>query len=363
LRGYAGQSRRLAKKLELGEPVSSLPTDILLAALAATGQAPNSYSAKLNLNLKPGMRSDEATRIIMRRLLDTIEANEAGIRADIDIEYLHDYRVAIRRTRSALSQIRNVFPAERTEHFKDEFRELGQRTNQLRDLDVYLLAEADYRAMLPEILQKDIDPLFAFLREQRIQAHRYVVEGFDAPAYRQRLSEWRDFINQSPCDDPTAPNAALPIIDLARKRIDKRYRRIVTDGAYILDHTEDELLHGLRIECKKLRYLLEFFAALFPRKRTNRLIKELKRLQENLGDFSDLSVQQAALMSMAEELPDGDPTRGRALIATGALVETLARRQQAVKANFAATFTTFAAPVNQKEYRSLFKSKSKRRKK
>jgi len=61
-------------------------------------------------------------------------------------------------------------------------------------------------------------------------------------------------------------NAAVPIIDLARKRIYKRYQRVVSDGDYILTHTQDELLHALRIECKKLRYLMEFFASLFPKK-------------------------------------------------------------------------------------------------
>ena len=77
--------------------------------------------------------------------------NEAGIRADWDTEFLHDFRVAIRRTRSALSQIKGVLPVDAVEHFKDAFRELGRSTNRLRDLDVYLLEEETYRAMLPAV--------------------------------------------------------------------------------------------------------------------------------------------------------------------------------------------------------------------
>ena len=123
---------------------------------------------------------------------------------------------------------------------------------------------------------------------------------------------------------------------------------MIKDGDYILTHTQDELLHALRIECKKLRYLMEFFTSLFPRKKMTRLIKQLKRLQDNLGEFNDLSVQQEYLMHMAEELPIDEARSRKALVATGYLVENLGYKQKRVKANFADTFTEFASPANQK---------------
>ena len=45
------------------------------------------------------------------RSLQTLRINEDGVRKDLDSEFLHDFRVAVRRTRSALSQIKGVFPA------------------------------------------------------------------------------------------------------------------------------------------------------------------------------------------------------------------------------------------------------------
>ncbi len=354
VRGYDGHARRLSEALAVGARLDSMEKAIAVDALAAVGRSPGDYSAKLDFKLDPTQRSDEAAKVIFRRLLETIRANEAGICEDIDIEFLHDYRVAIRRTRSALSQIRGVFPSATTDHFKRAFRALGTRTNLLRDLDVYLLAEEDYRAMLPENLREDITPLFDLLRSQRSAALNQVIEGIETDEYEAILGEWESYLAQPGIDDPTAPNAALPVIKLARKRIYKRYQRIVESGTYILDHTEDELLHALRLECKKLRYLLEFFASLFPKKEITRLIKQLKGLQENLGDFTDLSVQQESLMEMADRLPDDDLRTRRALIATGALVDTLAREQRTVKANFASTFIHFAAPANQEAFRALF---------
>jgi CHAD domain-containing protein len=164
-------------------------------------------------------------------------------------------------------------------------------------------------------------------------------------------------LNEPISKKATGANGAMPIVDLARKRIYKRYRRVIKDGDYILTHMQDQLLHDLRIECKKLRYLMEFFASLFPRKKMVRLIKQLKKLQDNLGDFNDLSVQQDYLMHMAEELPLDDPRSRKALVATGYLVENLAYQQKAVKAEFADTFTEFASPANQKLFRQLFATK------
>ena len=82
-----------------------------------------------------------------------MQRNEPGVRADIDSEFLHDYRVAVRRTRSALSQIKDVLPEDKVEHFKTEFGWLGQMTGPTRDLDVYLLQFEHLRNQLPEYMR------------------------------------------------------------------------------------------------------------------------------------------------------------------------------------------------------------------
>ena len=102
--------------------------DYLRTLLLSAGKDPKDYSSKLKVGLTPGLSSYEALRTIMKSLLRTIKLNEEGIVKDIDIEFLHDFRVAVRRTRSALSQIKGVLPAEDTEHFKQRFSRLGKMT-------------------------------------------------------------------------------------------------------------------------------------------------------------------------------------------------------------------------------------------
>lgn len=364
IRGYPKHERQLLKLLHKTGAVTIRGDEVTPKALKASGKQAGSYSNKLECQLKPKQRADEAAKIILRQMLEVMHANEAGIKADIDTEYLHDFRIAIRRTRSLLSQVKGIFPAEETERFKKDFRTLGKMSNELRDLDVYLLSEGKYRSALPDEMREDIGPLFNYLRERRVAALKKVSKGLKSKTYSRTTGDWETFLQQQPSPKKKeAPNAAVPVIGIARRRIYKRYRRVINDGTYILGHTRDELLHDLRLECKKLRYLMEFFACLFPRKKVTRLIKQLKRLQDNLGEFTDLSVQQEYLMHIAEELPIEERQARRALVATGYLVETMARKQQLVKNEFAGTFTKFASPANEKLFRELFVESEKKSKK
>jgi CHAD domain-containing protein len=333
--------------------------DIYFQALELVGKEPGDYSAKLNIQLDPQMRADVATKVILRFLLDVMKSNQAYIKEDIDTEFLHDFRVAVRRTRAALSQVRAVFPAETTARFKQDFAYIGKLSNDLRDLDVYLLAEDSYRAMLPDVLRNDISPLFGYLHQKRSNALRNVVAGLNSKKYAQILNDWEAFLAEPAVDSPTAGNAGVLIIELAQARIYKQYRRVVKDGRQILKDTQDEMLHALRIECKKLRYLLEFFATLFPADKIATLIKQLKRLQDNLGDFNDFCVQQDYLLNIAGELPLDDQKTHRTLLAIGSLIGTLDQERHRVKGEFAQTFTTFAAPANKALFKELFAAKKK----
>jgi CHAD domain-containing protein len=359
VKGYSKHTRNLTKHLEAAGFTEDKNEDIYFKAIEAAGKSPGSYSSKLNIQLDPAMRSDEATKIILRYLLQIMKINEANLEMDLDTEFLHDFRVAIRRTRSALGQINSVFPQNTTIRFKKEFAFVGKLSNQLRDLDVYLLKEDAYKAMLPPVLRDDIDTLFDYLNRNRSKALKQVIGDLKSKKYTQIMHNWEAFLDEPVPDQPPASNADLPVINLARKRIYKQYRRIVKDGNQILENTQDEMLHALRIECKKLRYLMEFFSSLFPRKKIGILIAQLKRLQDNLGDFNDLCVQEEYLLNITEELPATNPKSKKALVAVGSLIRTLDRKKQTTKDAFAKTFTNFASTPNSRSFRELFAIKQK----
>ena len=360
VKGYPRYARDLAQRFHSAGFKSQGREDFYFKALELTDQKPGSYSSKLKIKLQPGMRSDAATKIILRHLLQVIRINEPYIAKALDTEFLHDYRVAIRRTRSALSQIKNIFPKQTTSRFKRDFAFMGKLSNQLRDLDVYLLNENAYKAMLPEVLREDIDPLFDYLRQKRATVLKQVLKNLRSRKYKQIQKDWAAFLDHSDPATPTESNAELDILALAQRRIYKQYRSTIKSGRRILENTEDEKLHALRIECKKLRYLMEFFTSLFAQEKIKRLIKQLKKLQDNLGTFNDLSIQEQYLLSIAQEMPAGRRRTPKMLVAIGSLVGALDAEKKAVKQRFAKIFQAYASPINQRVFRELFASKKKK---
>jgi len=357
VRGYSKYTQNLTKRCKEAGFIISKNEDVYFKTLEFVNKIPGSYSSKFNIQLDPDMRADDAAKVILRFLLQVMRINEDNIKKDLDTEFLHDFRVAVRRTRSALGQIKNVFPMETTNRFKKDFAYVGKLSNELRDLDVYLLKEDTYKSILPSVLRNDIEPLFEYLRQERSKALQKVLNGLRSKKHSKILNDWEAFLNEPRRDSKRAVNDKPPIINFAQKRIHMKYRSVVKAGNLILDNTNDEMLHVLRIQCKKLRYLMEFFSSLFPRKKINVLIEQLKKLQNNLGDFNDLCVQEEYLLSITKKLPTTHQQLKKILLAIGSLIGTLDRERQTVKDAFAKTFIDFASPVNRKLFRELFASK------
>ena len=311
-------------------------------------------SPKVDFPLAPDMRSEDAVRIILRFLLEVIRINEARLAEDRDSEFLHDYRVAIRRTRSALRQMKQVFPAGITGRFKKDFSHVGKLSNELRDLDVHLQNEGIYRAMLPSAQRDDIGPLFAYLREKRAKVFREFLPHLETSRYKKIMHDWNLFLNTPVQDYSSSPNAELPVRELAKKRIYKKYKRISNKQKAINKNMADDMLHLLRIKCKELRYLLEFFSPLFPREKIRGLIGQLKKLQDILGEYNDFRVQQQRLKDLAGEIPVTDSRSKKTVAAIGSLVEAMEREKGKAKRAIAKTFSAYASPQKQKVYRELF---------
>ena len=282
VRGYEKEARRFSQWLtNKGWRISH--DHLYLQGLAAVKKQPGAYSSKIRVHLQPTLRADEAAKVILRELLHVIKCNTEGVKNDIDTEFLHDFRVAIRRTRAVLGQIKEVFPADVTAQFKKDFAYVGTMTNHVRDLDVYLLHKARYTALLPAPVRPDIAPLFAHLQRERAKAFRTLVRRLDSKIYADILHRWEAFLAQPPAGDTAAANASRPIIEVVRKRLRRRCRSVVQLGTQLLAETDDQRLHALRIACKKLRYVLEFFVSLLPGKKTALLVQHLRALQDNLG--------------------------------------------------------------------------------
>ncbi len=354
LKGENKAARQVSEFLQQTLGLPSEETPLAVHLLKHSEKQPGCYSSKLNLSLQPDMPANQAAKAIFKTLLAILRDNEAGIKDDLDSEFLHDYRVAVRRTRTALTQLPDVLPKGIIERMRKRFAQLGQITTPTRDLDVYLLKFADYRALLPAHTQADLAPLYAYLQQQRTVQLGRLQQYLKTATHKKFIHDWQTFLNA-----PTRPhhllvNSARPIKDLANERICKAYRKILQQGMSIKPSSPATALHELRKQGKKLRYLLEFFQNLYAPKEINKLLKILKNLQENLGDIQDYEVQAVYLRQIATEL-DNQQTSTATLLAMGMLVGQLEQLQQQARDEFAQRFADFARKPHQQLFADLCK--------
>jgi len=113
-----------------------------------------------------------------------------------------------------------------------------------------------------------------------------------------------------------------------------------------------EDLHRLRIDGKKLRYLLEFFRSLYEETEIEPLVEQLKLLQDILGGINDVRVQQRRLLEFAHRRELAG--RVETLLAMGRLAGALQQRQDRLREDLASVFPGFAGPEGRSRYNSLF---------
>ena len=354
VRGYAKWLHKVERILRHELALEPAPCSLLMPTLAVYGRRPADYSAKLDLRLTPDTPAIDAMRQILQRLLQTLRDNTAGVIADLDSEFLHDFRIAVRRTRSALSQIKGVLPPAAIAPFREAFTWLGAITGPTRDLDVYLIKFDAYCASLPAGVGEKLLPLKDFLRRRQQVEQAKLARALRSTRYRRLLEQWPAFLEQDPASLEGAPNALRPVIEVADERLWKLYRRVLKEGRAIDDASPATQLHELRKTCKKLRYLMEFFQSLYPAKEIRHLIKIFKALQDNLGDFQDYEVQRHALQQFAEEMLAAGEAPAETLMAMGLLIERLQAGEAETRAAFHRVFEHFAAEQNCVRFRQLF---------
>ena len=354
VRGYDIDHDVVLKLLTGDIGLEEAPRPVLDDALTALGSPVGGTSSKLKIELDPAERADVAAVKVLRRLAEVIDDNTPGTLADVDSEFLHDLRVAVRRSRALQRELRGVFAPEPLRAFRDGFRELQVLTGPTRDLDVQLLEFAELAAGLGEGATEDVAPLRRLLEQRLAVERRAMVAGLRSARAHALRENWQDFLDAlvtAPEDD--RPDAARPIADVAAERIGVVYRRMVKMGTAIGDDSPHEALHDLRKKGKELRYLLEFFASLYPPEVVKPMVATLKGLQDVLGRFQDREVQADLLRALGDDIAAMEGGAA-ALMAMGVLVERLAEQQEQARAEFAASFAQFAAKPQRRIVKATF---------
>jgi CHAD domain-containing protein len=90
---------------------------------------------------------------------------------------------------------------------------------------------------------------------------------------------------------------AGPFADNARRIVAVRAQEVLDIAARAQDPAQATALHDLRIAAKRLRYVLDLTGP-------PDVVKQLKGLQDLLGELHDCDVQLPGIRTLARELPD-----------------------------------------------------------
>ena len=353
--GYHRPLARLITVLTTEAGLVEAPGSLADEAIAAAGGDPAGIRTKVRVPLRPDQRTDKAALAVLRDLAGMVEANLPGTLADLDTEFLHDLRVAVRRSRSVLRELKGAFPPGPLERQRAALKWIQGITGPTRDLDVQLLDWGHILSGVPAERHAALAPVRTLLGRHRAAALRTLKRDLRGPAYREAWAAYRQFLDGGLGPARERPDAKRPIVEVAGGRIRKVYGRMVKMGAAIDDTSPADDLHELRKRGKELRYLLEFFGGLWPTEVVKPMVKTLKGLQDVLGLHQDREVQADHLRGLADELATevGGP---EALLVLGVLVDQLEAEQHAAREHFAERFAAFASDERSKLVSRTFTS-------
>lgn len=338
LRGYDRDGDRCAGLLAKAMPQFDSHDPAATIAMTAAGRPPGQPSVP-RLSLDPAGPSAASMAAVLGRWMDIIDAVRAGVLDDLDPEYLHDLRTAVRATRSILSLGGDpLLGTSVSERFAAEFAWLGRITTPLRDLDVYLDELAGRGAVQVYDLD-DLEPLVRYLTHRRAHAVRAVRAGLRSDRGTRLSAEWHRTLDGL----TSVPAPGLTTRELAAQHARAAYRRIVKAAAPVTEQTPADHLHRLRRRCKRMRYLLDSYDSVFVPGPHRTVLSALKRLQDCLGDIQDSDVQRGQLAEIATTL-SGRGVPVATVLAMGALRDRNATRDLAAREDLSRRLHTFTAP-------------------
>jgi inorganic triphosphatase YgiF len=256
--------------------------------------------------LKPGLSSRVGFQQIGYACLQQILGNEQAVLGG-DAEGVHQMRVGIRRLRAAMSLCSELLRDPQSAAVKADLRWLAGELAPVRELDVLMrhviapvAKQRSGRHGMAALTRRFADRRKAALARARdtVTSERYRALTLDAAEWLE-TGDWTE-----PQDDLARDRGALPMKNLAREQLTRRWRK-VRKRRKAFAALDARRRHKLRIQAKKLRYAVEFFADLFPRKRAGKkqkpFLNAIERVQDRLGELNDIVVHERLIGAMGAD--------------------------------------------------------------
>jgi triphosphatase len=244
-----------------------------------------------------GQACGAAFGAILRAAREQIVKNRNAVLETNDPEGAHQLRVGLTRLRTAQRALKGMIDTSQLREIKTDAQTLSRAAGRLRDSDV-LIGEIYAPFARGPRRQDGFGALYEALQAHRAQMQTEARQALLSPSWSRlllNLTLWPVMLERDPA-------LQKPIGKYAGKALQKRWKKASKLGRSIASLKGDRR-HKMRKSLKKLRYMVEFLAPLYPDADIKRFIKLLKRLQDIFGYVNDVSM--AAQMSAMPAEFDG----------------------------------------------------------
>ena len=357
VKGYAKDYQRVDSfflkiplLMPLPMPVQSAQDNMMNLALIATGVRTDEYTTRLSLRLDPEMQAEQVLKEILLQLLDIMRQNTAGCIKGRDTEFMHDYRVSIRKIRLALKQLTHLNPQAVSTVYKQFFSQLGKLSNPVRDLDIFLYQLGNYQADFDTSSWQQMQALRDYLLLARAEAQKQFVAEVKSVHYRENIKQWRNYLEHSDTDKLSTDKPGTVAYKLSDELLWGFNQKTLALGKAIAKSSDADALHELRKSFKKLRYSAEFFRGLYPAgKKQRELIQHLVDVQDDLGEFNDRHIQIAMVKAFIEQNKNE-----QAIKASEQIIKTLQQQQHEAGKRFKNSYAAYASHASQVIFKEMF---------
>jgi CHAD domain-containing protein len=269
-----------------------------------------------------------AFRKLLARQAWVIAATAPGVATDLDVEYVHDLRVATRRARGLL-RLARLADVSLEPELAGELAWLAHACGPLRDLDVFLAgvgADLASGSAAPEAR----DAVLLVVSKQR----RAALDAARVAVTSSRLRALLALMQRRPLPVPEGAPGAAPVGGAAAMLVSGEVRRLARWRQRDAASLANAELHRVRIAAKRARYVLEFFAPVLAPD-VQRVVRTLVRVQDTLGAHQDAVFAVGRLETLAKAMQEAGANL-ETLLALGGLRHAAAGRQTARREEFSA---------------------------
>ncbi|PSF10455.1 CHAD domain-containing protein [Marinobacter halophilus] len=237
----------------------------------------------------------------LMRLTERLAQLERGVMLGLDDEFLHQYRIALRRSRAIADSVAEVTKSKSLKNHLSQLKRHAQATSSLRDLHVFLQD-------LPALCRDDAAfraELEGWTKVRAAKEQTRLAKRLGSKRYRNSLHSWENELQSRHFGKLIDKLSNKDI----RNCVDRQLRGFNRKAEALQSDAPDEDLHQLRKHLKRLRYLMELDA-----ENWKSALKVLRQRQDLYGRFQDLHVQIGLVKDFAAKAPEGVPSGADSLL-------------------------------------------------